>query len=77
MKPIQQSKHAQHLYIVQDEDKKFVITMGKYIVSNKKFDNIKEAENYIATKPYEILVNQTQIIMHYEKENETNVGTNS
>lgn len=54
-----------------------IITCGKYKVSNKTFKTWKEAEIYIASKPYEILINVSVLMCKLnenEKEQQQNLG---
>lgn len=49
-------------------DEKVRITMGQNVISQKKFDTFEEAENYIASKPYELIYNGIFILQNYANE---------
>lgn len=53
----QVSKHTNTLAIVESKNKKFVIVCANYQVSSREFDSVKQAEEYIGQKPYELLIN--------------------
>lgn len=60
--------------LVKDEKGKIHIVLGGYAVSQKTFDTFKQADQYISSKPYEILINICAIILtknHNETNNET------
>ena len=65
-----QSKECDILAIVKMPNEKHIIVMGQYRVSKKEFDTVKEAEMYITARPWELIINITQIMLHYEKENQ-------
>lgn len=46
-----------------------IICVGKFKVSTKKFRTYGEAETYIATKPYEILINVSVLMCKLNLEN--------
>lgn len=59
----------EHLYVmVKDEDGKIFIATGKWKVSEKKFNTYKEAEEYIASKPYELIYNTILVFQQLQKE---------
>lgn len=43
-------------------ENKIRIVVGNNVVSNKSFDTFKQAEQYIGTKPYELILN-TSLLM--------------
>lgn len=45
------------LQIINDDKKMYKIAVGDAIISNNEFTSVKDAKNYIDSKPYEILVN--------------------
>ncbi len=52
-----------------------IILIGKYKVSSKTFKNFEDAEEYIKSKPYEILINVTMLmtkLQDNEKETKEN-----
>lgn len=66
---VRKSKISEIFTLVKGEDGKIFIAVGQYKVSNKSFDTYDQAERYIGTKPYEIIVNLIGLAI-YEKENE-------
>lgn len=44
------------------ETNKFTLLVGKYKVSNKEFASIDEANEYVNSKPYELIVNVSCLI---------------
>ena len=72
-------KHSQEepLFNLVKTDKGIIITCGKFKVSNKAFKTWKEAETYIASKPYEILINVSVLMCKLnedEKKQKQNLG---
>lgn len=49
-------------------EEKVRVTMGQNVISTKEFDTFEEAENYIASKPYELFFNGMFILQNYAKE---------
>lgn len=58
---------------IKDEKttKKYIITLGQSIISPKEFKTKIGAELYLATKPYELMVNMICDIINKFKEDET------
>lgn len=56
--------------LVKGNDNKVKIACGNYQVSKKTFDDFKQADAYLRTKPYEILVNVTCLFIDLAKKNE-------
>ena len=69
-----QSKVDPMFYLVKDENCKIVICVGGYAVCDKRFDTFKQAEEFIATKPWQIIVNLCYIILN--KHNNENKNEN-
>lgn len=67
MQEFKKSKICPMFNIVKDEDGKYVIAVGTYIASNKKFNTPDQAERYIGTKPWELIVNVMQITLYYNE----------
>lgn len=63
------SKHSDIFTLVKQADG-IIIVVSEFKIYEKTFNDFKEAENYIATKPYKLIFNTFQIIMHYEKTKE-------
>lgn len=68
---IQQSKHEQIFMLVKDKEGKVNIVAGNYRVSRKTFDTYKQADEYIGTKPYELIFN-TCLVLTKENNHEQN-----
>lgn len=68
------SKVDELFNLVKDQSNgRIIICVGNNKVSRKSFKTWKEADNYIATKPYEILINVSILIQKLnndEKEKE-------
>lgn len=52
-------------FVIVKVENKYQIAVGNNIVSRKKFDTIKQAEIYIMSRPYELIIN-TNLCMFYE-----------
>lgn len=57
--------------LVKMQDGNIHITVGNNIVSRKTFKTFKKADEYLASKPYEILINVACLIVNTQKQNET------
>lgn len=66
-----QSKNDKMFYFVKDENGKIHICVGGYSVCEKTFDTFDQAEKYVGTKPWEILVNVCYLILKKHNDNET------
>lgn len=63
------SKNEKIFALVKNENGKVVVCAGGYAVSERQFDTFEQADQYIATKPYEIIINLFYILN--KKNNET------
>lgn len=72
----QQSNVENIFYLVKDKDGKIVITCAGQAVSSRKFDTFKQADFYISTKPYELLINTAVIAVKLSKNIEENENKN-
>lgn len=43
--------------VLNNKEKYNIVVAGRYQISNKEFETIEKAKNYLKTKPYEILFN--------------------
>ena len=68
---IKQSKHTTLFSIVKQKEGYKIVT-GNFIASSRSFKTINDAENYIGTKPWELIYNTIAIFRAYEKEMEKN-----
>lgn len=62
------SKHEEMLKLVKTKENKVIITAGQYRVSKKEFDTFNEADQYVGTKPYELIFNVTTLLIHMNNE---------
>lgn len=68
------------LFNLVKTEKGIVICCGKFKVSSKYFKTYKQADDYIATKPYEILINVSVLMVklnNNEEESKTTEQKNS
>ena len=69
---ILESKHTDVLKIAKVAKNTFIIICGDARMTNKEFKTKADAEQYIGTKPYELLINlmfyTMQKIMQHKKE---------
>ena len=49
-------KTIDNLFNIIENDKKYIITIGNNLVSKKEFKTQKAAEEYINSKPYELII---------------------
>lgn len=73
---IKESKHTNLFQIVKQKEGYKIVT-GNYIASARTFNTITEAENYIGSKPWELIYNTIAIFRSYEKEMEKMAKQNS
>lgn len=71
---VKKSKICDCFTMVKDQNGKVFIAVGEFKISNKSFDTFDQAERYIGTKPYEIIINLIGLAI-YEKEKKTSKGT--
>lgn len=63
--------------IVNTPNNKHIIVMGNYRVSEKEFDTFEDANEYVNSKPYEIILNMVLIHQIYEKEHEKEMANDA
>lgn len=72
------SKHDEIFHLVKDKNGKVNILVGNYKVSSKTFDTFEQADNYIGSKPYELIFTtcnvMTNTIMQNEKEKQNKMA---
>lgn len=71
MEQFKKCKNAEIFNLVKDKEGKIRITVGKFVVSNKKFDTFEQAEKYVNSKPWELIINTSQVVNYYENTKET------
>lgn len=69
----------QEPFKILEQDGQFQITLGNAIISEKVFNKKADAEAYLATKPYKLIINaacycmeHAQKAMEYENKNKQN-----
>ena len=55
-------------FAIIKKDEKYIITIGRNVATDKKFKSLEEAENYIETKPYELIFTLVYTAMNMYKE---------
>lgn len=75
MEEFKKSKGSPIFNLVKNKEGKVIITVGEYVASKKQFDSFEQAERYIGTKPWEIIINLVEITMYYEKEQNSKKST--
>lgn len=50
------------------EEKEYVITIGNRLASDKKFASVKAAQNYVKSRPWELIVVLISIFIECKKE---------
>lgn len=60
------SKHKP-LMLVKREDGKVVIIVGNVQATSQVFNNFEDAEEYLSTYTYEMVINLVSILLYYEK----------
>lgn len=74
---VMQSKHANFLAIVKNEKQKFSICAGPWKIVEREFNEPRQAEEFIGTKPYELIFNLISLMIKINddekaKQNEVN-----
>lgn len=75
-KAIQKSKVAECFNIVQKENGTYSVAMANYMVTEKEFETPKAADNYLRTRPYDVLIN-SMIVMNKLIVNNESKGNNN
>ncbi len=57
--------------IVKIDDNGYRVAVGRYIVTEETFRTIETAEDYINSKPYELIINTILILLENEKQAKT------
>lgn len=55
--------YDEHFTII-NHDGEFLIAIGNQVVSRKKFQSLQEAEQYIDSKPWDIILNATALMFN-------------
>lgn len=50
------------------EEKEYVVTIGNRLATDKKFSNVKAAQNYVNSKPWELIIVLISIFIECKKE---------
>lgn len=59
VKEVSKTHNYQTIFTIVERNKNFNIAVGNKIVSKLTFVTLKEAKDYIDSKPYELIVNAT------------------
>lgn len=66
----QLKKHFKPFVVLQVNEDYFIM-LGNQRVSERRFDNVEQAEKYLASKPYEIIFNSICATFELMKDYET------
>lgn len=58
--------NVDEIFNLVKKDEKVVITVGNYRVSKHEFNTFEEADEYIAKRPYDLIINLSSLAMHLE-----------
>lgn len=58
---------------LQNEDDKYLISLGNQVVSEKEFDSLEEAENYTTTRSWELIFNSIIYLFNYLSDFKENI----
>lgn len=58
------------IFTIAENENKFYVLVQNYVVSEKTFDKLKDAERYINSKPWELIINVTSLTQKLIKQNE-------
>lgn len=74
----QQYKQSEsdELFAFAKTEKGIIILIGKFKVSSKTFKNFEDAEEYLKSKPYEILINVTMLMLKLQENEKETKKTN-
>lgn len=61
---VKQVENTPFTVIELESEKKFILTVGKQIASNKQFDSIEEAEEYINKWDWDLIINLVVTIVN-------------
>lgn len=64
------STYKRGIFTIAEKDNKFHILVQNYIVSEKTFDTLKQAERYVASKPWELIINVTSLTQKLVQQHE-------
>lgn len=53
--------------ILENEEGKFLISLGNQVVSEITFDTLDQAESYIYEKPWELILNSIMYLIQYNE----------
>lgn len=56
-------QEREDIFLIVRNDKKFLIAITNQIVSRNVFDTVEEARAYIQSKPWELILNATAVMM--------------
>ena len=53
------------LFLIVNKDGKYLIALTNKIVSKQQFETLEEARAYVQSKPWELILNATAVMMNY------------
>lgn len=53
------------LFLIVNKDDKYLIALTNKIVSKMQFNTIEDARKYVQSKPWELILNATAVMMNY------------
>lgn len=62
--------HKFGIFTIAEKEEKFFVLVRNYVVSAKEFDTLKQAQNYIKSKPWELIINVSCLMQKLIKDNE-------
>lgn len=61
-------QEQEDIFLIVRNDKKYLIAITNQIVSRKQFETVEEAREYIQSKPWELILNATAVMMKHLEE---------
>lgn len=58
------------IFTIAENENKFYVLVQNYVVSEKTFDKLKDAERYIKSKPWELIINVTSLTQKLVQQHE-------
>lgn len=64
VKVVESTKTHQHdIFTIVDHNGEFLIALGNQIVSKQKCESLEKAQSFINSKPWELILNATAVMM--------------
>lgn len=58
------------IFTIAENENKFYVLVQNYVVSEKTFDKLNDAERYINSKPWELIINVTSLTQKLVQQHE-------